>query len=64
MHAFYGVPIEAATACGAVLVVVMWLCIIPTGLIFARVEHVSLKKVAAESEAAASDERATADLRG
>ena len=64
MHAFYGAPIEAATACGAVLLLVTWLCIIPPGLIYARVEHVNLKRVAEESEAAASDERATADLRG
>lgn len=52
MHSFYGAPIEAATACGAVLLVVISLCIIPAGLIYSRVEHVSLKKVAQESEAA------------
>jgi len=34
------------------LLVVTFLCIIPTGLIYSRVEHVSLKKVAQESEAA------------
>jgi hypothetical protein len=55
MHAFYGAPIEAATACGAVLQVVTWLCIIPTGLIFARVEHVNLKRVTEESEAAGKE---------
>jgi uncharacterized membrane protein YbhN (UPF0104 family) len=52
MHAFYGAPIESATACGAVLLVVTSLCIIPTGLVYSHVEHVSLKKVASESEAA------------
>jgi len=52
MHSFYGAPVEAATACGAVLLVVTSLCIIPAGLIYSRVEHVSLKKVAEESEAA------------
>ncbi len=52
MHTFYGAPIEAATACGAVLLVVTFLCIIPTGFIYSQVEHVSLKKVAQESEAA------------
>jgi glycosyltransferase 2 family protein len=52
MHTFYGAPIEAATACGALLLVVTFLCIIPTGLIYSQVEHVSLKKVAQESEAA------------
>jgi glycosyltransferase 2 family protein len=52
MHTFFGAPLEAATACGALLLVVTFLCIIPTGLIYSRVEHVSLKKVAEESEAA------------
>lgn len=52
MHTFYGAPIEAATACGALLLVVTFLCIIPTGLVYSRVEHVSLKKVAQESEVA------------
>jgi hypothetical protein len=52
MHTFYGAPIEAATACGAVLLVVTFLCIIPAGLIYSQVEHVSLKKIAQESEAA------------
>jgi hypothetical protein len=52
MHTFYGAPIEAATACGAMLLVVTFLCIIPTGFIYSQVEHVSLKKVAQESEAA------------
>ena len=52
MHTFYGAPIEAATACGAVLLIVTFLCIIPTGFIYSQVEHVSLKRVAEESEAA------------
>jgi uncharacterized membrane protein YbhN (UPF0104 family) len=52
MHTFYGAPIEAATACGAVLLVVTFLCIIPAGFIYSQVEHVSLKRVAQESEAA------------
>jgi hypothetical protein len=52
MHTFYGAPIEAATACGAILLVVTFLCIIPTGFIYSQVEHVSLKRVAQESEAA------------
>jgi uncharacterized membrane protein YbhN (UPF0104 family) len=52
MHTFYGAPIEAATACGAMLLLVTFLCIIPTGFIYSQVEHVSLKRVARESEAA------------
>jgi uncharacterized membrane protein YbhN (UPF0104 family) len=51
MNAFYGAPIEAATACGALLLGVTFLSIIPMGLVFARVEHVSLKRVAEESGA-------------
>jgi hypothetical protein len=51
MHEFYGAPIEAATACGALLQVVTFLCIIPTGLVFARINHVSLKKAAAGATA-------------
>jgi hypothetical protein len=37
------------------LLVVTFLCIIPTGLIYSRVEHVNLKRVAEESEAAAAE---------
>jgi hypothetical protein len=55
MHAFYGAPIEAATACGALLLTITFLCIIPAGLLCARIDHVSLKKVAEESEDAAKE---------
>jgi len=51
MHEFYGAPIEAATACGALLLFVTFLSIIPTGLLCARLEHVSLKRAAAEASA-------------
>ncbi len=56
MNAFYGAPIEAATACGALLLGVTFLSIIPMGLVFARLEHVSLKKVAEESSAGPATE--------
>jgi glycosyltransferase 2 family protein len=59
MHTFYGAPIETATACGAILLVVTFLCIIPAGFIYSQVEHVSLKKVAHESEVAAASVEAT-----
>ncbi len=49
MHEFYSAPIEAATACGALLLLVTFLSIIPPGLVFARINHVSLKKIAAEN---------------
>jgi hypothetical protein len=59
MHEFYGAPIEASTACGALLLVVTFLSIIPAGLVFARVGRVSLKTVAAESSSEASTKAAT-----
>ncbi len=49
MHGFYGAPIEAATACGAMMLIVTTLSIVPGGLVFARVEGVSLRSVASES---------------
>jgi uncharacterized membrane protein YbhN (UPF0104 family) len=55
MHAFYGAPVEAATACGAMLLAVTFLCIIPAGLLCARLDHVSLKKLAEESEEAGKE---------
>jgi hypothetical protein len=49
MHAFYGAPIEAATACGALLLFVTFLSIIPAGLIAARLNHVSLKSATTQA---------------
>ncbi len=43
MRGFFGAPIEAATACGAMLLCVTSLSIVPAGLVFARVEGISLK---------------------
>lgn len=43
MRGFFGAPIEAATACGAMLLCVTSLSIVPAGLVFARVEGVSLR---------------------
>ncbi len=49
---FFGVAREAATACAATILLVTFICIIPVGLIWAQFEHVSLRKVAHESEVA------------
>lgn len=51
MHAFYGAPLEAATACGAMLLIVTSLSIVPAGLLFARLEGISLRQTTATSEA-------------
>jgi len=41
---------EPATACAATILLITFLSIIPVGLIWARFEHVSLRKIAEESE--------------
>lgn len=50
-----GVGHEAATACAATLLLVTFLSIVPVGLIWAQFEHVSLRKVTAESEHAGEE---------
>lgn len=47
MHEFYGAPVEAATACGALLLAVTFLSIIPAGLVCARMGGVKLRAAAA-----------------
>jgi glycosyltransferase 2 family protein len=43
MHEFYDAPVEVSTACGAILLAVTFLSIIPAGLLCARIERVSLR---------------------
>jgi hypothetical protein len=50
MQKIFHVQFEPALACGAMLLIVTFMCVIPMGLIWARVEHVSLKKVSEQSE--------------
>ncbi len=52
ISSFYGVRPEAATACAAMLLIVTFLSIVPIGLVWAQVDHVSLRKVTVESESA------------
>lgn len=47
---FFGVPAEPATACAATLLVITFLGIVPVGVVWAQIENVSLRKVAAQSE--------------
>jgi hypothetical protein len=49
MSGLFGVKVETATACGALIFIVCSLSIIPAGLIYARVEGISLKEAAEES---------------
>ncbi len=53
MHTFYGTPLESATACGALLLIVTSLSIIPVGLLYARADHVSLGQLGRRAEAEA-----------
>lgn len=49
MASFYGAAPEASTACAATLLLVTFISIIPVGLVWARFEHVSLRKITEES---------------
>jgi uncharacterized membrane protein YbhN (UPF0104 family) len=55
LAAVAGASAEAATACAATLLLVTFLSIVPVGLIWARFDNVSLRKVAAESGDAGED---------
>ena len=55
MSSFFAVAPEPAAACSAMLLLVTFLSIIPVGLIWARFEHVSLRKITAESEHAGEE---------
>jgi glycosyltransferase 2 family protein len=55
ISSFFGVRPEAATACAAMLLVVTFLGIVPVGLVWAQIDHVSLRKVTVESEHAEED---------
>jgi hypothetical protein len=57
---FFGAAPEASTACAATLLLVSFLGIVPVGLIWAQFEHVSLRKVAAESGHAGEELSGTA----
>ncbi|HEU5352803.1 MAG TPA: lysylphosphatidylglycerol synthase transmembrane domain-containing protein [Terracidiphilus sp.] len=50
LTAGFGVAKEAATAGAATLLLVTFLSIVPVGLVWAQIEHVSLRKVTVESE--------------
>jgi hypothetical protein len=50
LAAILGASPEAATACGATLLLVTFLSVVPVGLIWAQFDHVNLRKVTVESE--------------
>ena len=52
---FFGASPEASTACAATLLLVTFISIIPIGVVWARFEHVSMRRVALESEQAGEE---------
>jgi uncharacterized membrane protein YbhN (UPF0104 family) len=50
LHGFFGVPLETASACGAVILGASNLAVIPAGLFAARAEGISLRDVAKSTE--------------
>ena len=50
MHAFYGTPLEPATACGALLLIVTFIGVIPIGLLFARIDRVKLGDLKSQAQ--------------
>jgi glycosyltransferase 2 family protein len=61
MSSFFAVKPEPSAACAATLLLVTFLSIVPVGLIWAQFTHVSLRKVAEESEHAAERTEARPD---
>lgn len=55
MQQLFNVAIEPALGCAAMLLIVTFLSVIPLGLIFARIEQVSLREVSEESEHAGAE---------
>lgn len=51
LYSLFNTPQELATSCGIMLWLVMFVSVTPLGLLLARVEHVSLRKLGAESYA-------------
>jgi glycosyltransferase 2 family protein len=56
MQNVFHVQFEPALACGTMLLLVTFMVVIPFGLAWARVEHVSLKKVSEQSEQSGEEE--------
>ena len=52
LHAFFSAPIEAATACGAIILFAMYLSIVPAGLIAARLAGTTLRDATRQADAA------------
>jgi glycosyltransferase 2 family protein len=56
MQKIFHVQFEPALACGTMLLIVTFMSVIPLGLIWARLEHVSIKKISEQAEHLGHDE--------
>ncbi|MGC9198468.1 MAG: lysylphosphatidylglycerol synthase transmembrane domain-containing protein [Acidobacteriaceae bacterium] len=52
LHGFFNVPLQTATACGAVILVVANLAVIPAGLLAAQIQGISLREARQSAESA------------
>lgn len=55
MTGLFNVPSEPALGCAAMLLLVTFLSVVPVGLLWARFEHISVKRISEESEIAAEE---------
>lgn len=51
LNRFFGTPAETATACGAVNLFITTLCVVPVGLVVARLQGIGLRETARNSNA-------------
>ena len=58
ISSLYDVAWEPATACAAMLLLVTFLSIVPVGLVWAQIDHISLRNVTNESEHAEEELKA------
>jgi glycosyltransferase 2 family protein len=64
LQVIYGIPPEMAVSCGILLWLVTFMACIPVGLAFAHREHLSLRKLSAESHAGENQENHAAPASG
>lgn len=50
LSSLFGATPEAATACATTILLGTFVCVVPAGLIWAQIDHISLRKVTVESE--------------
>ncbi len=60
LHGFFNVPLETATACGALILLVANLAVIPGGFIAAHMEGITLREAASAPVAPETSNQATA----